>query len=140
MFSLLVFLFKLLFSIFFSVLFSYFIAEEEESDLGVVLFGILGVLLSSISIATSDMYGGISIAILCSLVTVLSYYFFDIYNNSEKLLFVFPGLIGLMIGLSLIIESVFIIGSLYIAKNSLNYIYDADNDDAKAEENKENIK
>ena len=53
------------------------------------------------------------------------------------------GLIGLMIGLGLIIESLFIIGFLYIAKNSLNYIYDSDAQRDSAlenEENEENLK
>ena len=140
MFSLLVFLFKLFFSTFFSVLFSYFIAEEEENNLGVVLFGILGVLLSYLSMASSDMYSGVSIAILASFIVALSYYFFDVSNNNEKLLFIFPGLIGLMIGFSLVVESIFIIGFLYIAKNSLNYIYDSDDDNTEKVENQENIK
>ena len=140
MFSLLIFLFKLFFSTFFSVLFSYFIAEEEENNLGVVLFGILGVLLSYLSMASSDMYSGLSIAILASFIAALSYYFFDISNNDEKLLFIFPGLIGLMIGFSLVVESIFIIGFLYIAKNSLNYIYDSDDNNPEKVENQENIK
>ena len=140
MFSLLVFLFKLFFSTFFSVLFSYFIAEEEENNLGVVLFGILGVLISYLSMASSDMYSGVSIAILASFIVALSYYFFDVSNNNEKLLFIFPGLIGLMIGFSLVVESIFIIGFLYIAKNSLNYIYDSDDDNTEKVENQENIK
>ena len=140
MFSLLVFLFKLFFSTFFSVLFSYFIAEEEENNLGVILFGILGVLLSYLSMDSSDMYSGVSTVILASFITALSYYFFDVSNNNEKLLFIFPGLIGLMIGFSLVVESLFIIGFLYIAKNSLNYIYDSDDDNAKTVENQENIK
>ena len=140
MFSLLVFLFKLFFSTFFSVLFSYFIAEEEENNLGVILFGILGVLISYLSMASSDMYSGVSIAILASFIVSLSYYFFDVSNNNEKLLFIFPGLIGLMIGFSLVVESIFIIGFLYIAKNSLNYIYDSDDDNTEKVENQENIK
>tara|TARA_B100002052_G_scaffold90806_1_gene83576 strand:- start:397 stop:819 length:423 start_codon:yes stop_codon:yes gene_type:complete len=140
MFSLLVFLFKLFFSTFFSVLFSYFIAEEEENNLGVVLFAILGVLISYLSMSSSDMYSGVSIAILASFIIALSYCFFDVSNNNEKLLFVFPGLIGLMIGFSLVVESIFIIGFLYIAKNSLNYIYDSDDDNAEKVENQENIK
>ena len=140
MFSLLVFLFKLFFSTFFSVLFSYFIAEEEENNLGVILFGILGVLISYLSMTSSDMYSGVSIAILASFIVVLSYYFFDVSNNNEKLLFIFPGLIGLMIGFSLVVESIFIIGFLYIAKNSLNYIYDSDDDNTEKVENQENIK
>ena len=140
MFSLLVFLFKLFFSTFFSVLFSYFIAEEEENNLGVVLFAILGVLISYLSMSSSDMYSGVSIAILASFIIALSYYFFDVSNNNEKLLFIFPGLIGLMIGFSLVVESIFIIGFLYIAKNSLNYIYDSDDDNAEKVENQENIK
>ena len=125
MFSLLVFLFKLFFSTFFSVLFSYFIAEEEENNLGVILFGILGVLISYLSMVSSDMYSGVSIAILVSFIVVLSYYFFDVSNNNEKLLFIFPGLIGLMIGFSLVVESIFIIGFLYIAKNSLTLTPDS---------------
>ena len=140
MFSLLVFLFKLFFSTFFSVLFSYFIAEEEENNLGVILFGILGVLISYLSMVSSDMYSGVSIAILASFIVALSYYFFDVSNNNEKLLFIFPGLIGLMIGFSLVVESIFIIGFLYIAKNSLNYIYDSDDDNTEKVENQENIK
>ena len=140
MFSLLVFLFKLFFSTFFSVLFSYFIAEEEENNLGVILFGILGVLISYLSMASSDMYSGVSIAILASFIVALSYYFFDVSNNNEKLLFIFPGLIGLMIGFSLVVESIFIIGFLYIAKNSLNYIYDSEDDNTEKVENQENIK
>ena len=140
MFSLLVFLFKLFFSTFFSVLFSYFIAEEEENNLGVILFGILGVLISYLSMVSSDMYSGVSVAILVSFIVVLSYYFFDVSNNNEKLLFIFPGLIGLMIGFSLVVESIFIIGFLYIAKNSLNYIYDSNDDNTEKVENQENIK
>ena len=140
MFSLLVFLFKLFFSTFFSVLFSYFITEEEENNLGVILFSILGVLLSSLIMGVSDIYDGTSVAISGILIVFLSYYFFDISNDSEKLLFIFPGLIGFMIGFSLIVESIFVIGFLYIAKNSLNYIYDADRDNDETTKNEENIK
>ena len=45
-----------------------------------------------------------------------------------------------MIGFSLIVESIFVIGFLYIAKNSLNYIYDADRDNVDTTKNEENIK
>ena len=143
MFSLLAFFFKLFFSTFFSILFSYFIIEDEENNLGVILLGILGVSLSMLSSESTGAYNSISISLLAFTIILLSYYFFEIANDSEKLLFVFPGLIGLMIGLGLIMESIFIIGFLYVAKNSLNYIYDSDNhgDSAsKNEENQENIK
>ena len=140
MFSLLAFFFKLFFSTFFSIVFSYFIIEDEENNLGVILFGILGVSLSTLSLeGTSNM----SAPLLAFIIMFLSCYFFEIINNSEKLLFIFPGLIGLMIGLGLIVESIFIIGFLYIAKNSLNYIYNSDASGEgvlKNEENEENIK
>ena len=106
MFSLLAFFFKLFFSTFFSIIFSYFIIEDEENNLGVILFGILGVSLSTLSLeGTSNM----SAPLLAFIIMFLSCYFFEIINNSEKLLFIFPGLIGLMIGLGLIVESIFII-------------------------------
>ena len=140
MFSLLAFFFKLFFSTFFSIIFSYFIIEDEENNLGVILFGILGVSLSTLSLeGTSNM----SAPLLAFIIMFLSCYFFEIINNSEKLLFIFPGLIGLMIGLGLIVESIFIIWFLYIAKNSLNYIYNSDASGEgvlKNEENEENIK
>ena len=143
MFSLLAFFFKLFFSTFFSILFSYFIIEDEENNLGVILLGILGVSLSMLSSESTGTYNSISISLLAFTIILLSYYFFEIANDSEKLLFVFPGLIGFMIGLGLIMESIFIIGFLYVAKNSLNYIYDSDtrgDSASKNEENEENIK
>ena len=74
------------------------------------------------------------------LVLFLSYYFFEITNDSKRIFFIFPGLIGLMIGIGLIIEATLIIGFLYIAKNSLNYIYDSEVPDGDIDQKEENIK
>ena len=127
MFSLLVFFFKLFFSTFFSILFSYFIIEEEENNLGVMLFGVLGASLSLFYLTASK--GGdssSSIAILLFSILYLSYYFFDISNDSKKLLFIFPGIIGLMVGFGLILESVLLFGFLYISKNGLSFVFESD--------------
>jgi len=127
MFSLLVFFFKLFFSTFFSILFSYFIIEEEESNLGVMLFGILGTSLSLFCLTVSKEGDGLSsIAILLFLILYLSYYFFNISNDSKKLLFIFPGVIGFMIGFGLLLESALLFGFLYISKNSLSFVFESD--------------
>ena len=140
MFSLLVFFFKLFFTTFFSILFSYFIIEEEENNLGVILFGILGVSLSSIVMRFSVPDLNISISILIFSVLYLSYNFFNISYQDKTLLFIFPGIIGLMVGLGLIFEAILILAFLYIAKNSLDYIYEAKVEDDNIQENEENNK
>ena len=127
MFSLLVFFFKLFFSTFFSILFSYFIIEEEENNLGVMLFGVLGASLSLFYLTVSkEGDSSSSIAILLFSILYLSYYFFDISNDSKKLLFIFPGIIGLMVGFGLILESVLLFGFLYISKNGLSFVFESD--------------
>ena len=68
----------------------------------------------------------------------LSYTFFNIADSNQKLLFIFPGAIGCMIGLGLIFESILVLGSIYISKNSLNYIYESNNIDTDAEEEQKN--
>ena len=138
MFGILVLFLKLFFSMFFSILFSYFIIEEEKNNLGVVLFGIAGVSLTSIVMSFSDSNANVSISLSIIAIIYLSYIFFNIADNNQKLLFIFPGTIGCMIGLGLIFESLLILGSIYIAKNSLNYIYESNNIDNDAEGKQEN--
>ena len=121
MFGLLVFFFKLFFSTFFCILFSYFILEEEENNLGVILFGILGAVLSILSSSASD--SGFFISILIFSVLYFSYSSFNISTDVKKIFFIFPGLIGFLVGLGMIFETILVLLFLYFAKNNLEYIY-----------------
>jgi len=142
MFGLLVFFFKLFFSTFFAVLFSYFIAEEEDSNISVILFAILGVSLSLI--AGDSFIEKNAISILVFSILYLSYNYFSNVSENKKILFLFPGLIGLLVGFGLILESILILLFLYIAQNSLTYIYesnvDGEDDSQKIEKKINNIK
>ena len=140
MFGLLVFFFKLFFSTFFSILFSYFIVEEEKNNLGVMLFGLLGVMLSTIVTYYPVENNGGAVSILAFSILYLAYNFFNISNDSKKLLFIFPGIIGFMVGFGFIFESVLVLCFLYLAKNSLNYIYESQIKPDNLKENEENNK
>ena len=140
MFALLVFFFKLFFSTFFSILFSYFIIEEEENNLGVILFSILGTSLALIVMQSSIANNALSNSILIASILYLSYNFFNILHENKKLLFIFPGIIGLMVGFGLIFQSILVLAFLYLAKNSLNYIYESKTADNNMPENEENDK
>ena len=125
MFELLAFFFKLFFSAFFSVLFCYFIIENEDDSLEVMLFSTLGTLLSLISTHSSLLADNTSISILIFSILYFSYTFFDISNDNKKILYFFPGIIGMMIGFGLIIETAFLFGFLYFSKNNIYYIYNS---------------
>ena len=140
MFGLIAFFFKLFFSTFFSILFSYFIIEEEESNFGIILFAILGTSIASIMNQFPNADNSISLSILIFTLIYLSYKFFNTFNENEKILFLFPGIIGLMIGFGLIFHSIILIAFIYIAKNNLNYIYDSNISDSNIEENQKNSK
>ena len=140
MFGLLVFFFKLFFSTFFSILFSYFIVEEEKNNLGVMLFGLLGVTLSAIAMHSPAGNNGGAVSILVFSILYLAYNFFNISNNSTKLLFIFPGIVGFMVGFGFIFESALVLCFLYLAKNSLNYIYESQIKSDDLKENEENNK
>ena len=129
MFTILVFFFKLSFSTFFSIMFSYFIIEEERDNLGVVLFSLLGTSLSLLVLQSENLYSGISLSILMCSIIYLSYIFFDISHEDKRLLFIFPGTIGVMVGFGLIFESILILVFLYLVKNNLNYIYKTESND-----------
>ena len=136
MFELLVFFFKLFFSAFFSILFCYFIIENEDDSLEIMLFSTLGVLLPLIPIHSQLLVDSISISILFFAILYFSYTFFDISNDNKKILYFFPGIIGMMIGFGLIIETAFLFGFLYFIKNNIYYIYNSkisDQNDAEIE-------
>ena len=138
MFTILVFFFKLSFSTFFSIMFSYFIIEEERDNLGVVLFSLLGTSLSLLVLQSENLYSGISLSILMCSIIYLSYIFFDISHEDKRLLFIFPGTIGVMVGFGLIFESILILVFLYLAKNNLNYIYETESKDVDMSKKQEN--
>ena len=138
MFTILVFFFKLSFSTFFSIMFSYFIIEEERDNLGVVLFGLLGTSLSLLVLQSENLYSGISLSILMCSIIYLSYIFFDISHEDKRLLFIFPGTIGVMVGFGLIFESILILVFLYLVKNNLNYIYETESNDIDMSKKQEN--
>ena len=136
MFGLLAFFFKLFFSTFFSILFSYFIIEEEENNIAIILFAILGTSLALIVNHSAALDYSLSYSILILTIIYLSYNFFNISMGNERIFFIFPGIIGLMIGFGLILQSIIVIVFLYIAKNNLAYMYDnsSDNNLEKNEE------
>ena len=141
MFALLAFFFKLFFSVLLAILFSYFIAENEKNNLNVIFFSVLGTSLSKLSMNLSGLNESVSIAILVSMILYLSYSFFNIDQDNEKLLFIFPGFIGFLVGLGLIFESFVLLAFIYAAKNSLAYIdYSEMSSDDDNKENQENIK
>ena len=141
MFALLAFFFKLFFSVLLAILFSYFIVENEKNNLNVIFFSVLGTSLSKLTMNLSGLNEGVSIAILVSMILYLSYSFFNIDQDNEKLLFIFPGFIGFLVGLGLIFESFVLLAFIYAAKNSLAYIdYSEMSSDDNNEENQENIK
>ena len=140
MFGLIAFFLKLFFSTFFSILFSYFIIEEEKSNFGIILFAILGTSIASIVNHSSNAESSISLGILIFTLIYLSYKFFNTFDENEKILFLFPGIIGLMIGFGLIFHSIILIVFIYIAKNNLNYIYDSTITDSNVDENQKNRK
>ena len=123
---------------FFSIMFSYFIIEEERDNLGVVLFSLLGTSLSLLVLQSENLYSGISLSILMCSIIYLSYIFFDISHEDKRLLFIFPGTIGVMVGFGLIFESILILVFLYLAKNNLNYIYETESNDINMSKKQEN--
>ena len=125
MFELLVFFFKLFFSAFFSILFCYFIIENEDNSLEVMLFSTLGTLLSLIPMHSKLLVDSTYASILIFAILYFSYTFFDISNDNKKILYFFPGIAGVMIGFGLIIETAFLFGFLYFAKNNIYYIYNS---------------
>ena len=52
-----------------------------------------------------------------------SYSFFNISTDVKKIFFIFPGLIGFLVGLGMIFETILVLLFLYFAKNNLEYIY-----------------
>ena len=125
MFELLVFFFKLFFCAFFSILFCYFIIENEDNSLEVMLFSTLGTLLSLIPIHSKLLVDSTYASILFFAILYFSYTFFDISNDNKKILYFFPGIAGVMVGFGLIIETAFLFGFLYFAKNNIHYIYNS---------------
>ena len=141
MFDFLGFFFKLFFSTFFSILYSYFIIEEEGNNLEVMLFAILATSIASIVKYYPDLGGGFSYSILIFTIIYCAYNFFNIQDRNKRILFIFPGIIGLMIGLTLMIEAIILMGFLYIVKNNLNHISsDSNISDSNLEESEENNK
>ena len=137
MFGLLAFFFKLFFSTFFAILFSYFIIEEEKNNISIIVFSMLGTSLASTASYSMISDYSLSYSILVLAMLYLSYNFFNISINRERIFFIFPGIIGLMIGFGLILQSVIIIIFLYIAKNNLTYMYESNSSDDNIEKNKE---
>ena len=140
MFGLLAFFFKLFFSTFFSVLYSYFIIEEEKNNVAIILFAVLGTSIGSMTMQLSDVNFSISHGISIFVLIYFSNKIFKVENIDKKILFIFPSIIGLMIGFGLIFQSIIVLAFLYLAKNSLNYVYDSKNPTANAKENEENDK
>ena len=137
MFGLLAFFFKLFFSTFFSILFSYFIIEEEKNNIAIISFGILGTSLALIVNHSIVSDHSLSYSILILSIIYLSCNFFNISMGNEKILLIFPGIIGLMIGFGLIFQSIIVIVFLYIAKNKLAYMYESNSTDHNLEKDEE---
>ena len=131
------FFFLLFFSTFFSIIFSYFILEEEN-NLNIILYSILGTSVAFIVNQVSDGNHSFSYCISIFSVLYLSTVFFNDSNKNQKILFVFPRIIGLMIGFGLIFNSILLMCFLYIAKNNFNYIYTSKKLDSENNKNEEN--
>ena len=110
-------------------IFSYFIIEEEKNNIAIILFAILGTSLALIVNHSIALDYSLSYSILILTIIYLSYNFFNISMDRERIFFIFPGIIGLMIGFGLILQSVIIIIFLYIAKNNLTYMYESNSSD-----------
>lgn len=133
------FFFLLFFSTFFSIVFSYFILEEEEeNNLNIILYSILGTSVAFIVNQASDGNHSFSYGISIFSVLYLSTVFFNDLNKNQRILFVFPGIIGLMIGFGLIFNSILLMCFLYIAKNNFNYLYTSKKLDSENNKNEEN--
>ena len=79
----------------------------------------------------------LSYSILILSIIYLSCNFFNISKGNEKILLIFPGIIGLMIGFGLIFQSIIVIVFLYIAKNKLAYMYESNSTDHNLEKDEE---
>ena len=137
MFGLLAFFFKLFFSTFFSVLYSYFIIEEEKNNVAIILFAVLGTSIGSMTMQLSDVNFSISHGISIFVLIYFSNKIFKVENIDKKILFIFPSIIGLMIGFGLIFQSIILIVFIYLIKNNLNYIYDSKSLPSEINENNE---
>tara|TARA_B100001250_G_C19753502_1_gene768968 strand:- start:992 stop:1408 length:417 start_codon:yes stop_codon:yes gene_type:complete len=129
MFGLVAFFFKLFFSVFFAVLFSHFIIEEDSDSLNVIFFSILGCSSGYIFNSGSGEFDLISYSIIISVLMFLAFNFFNIKSENKNILLAFPVLISFMIGISMIFQSVILLGFLYIARNNLFDIYSPERQD-----------
>jgi len=123
MFGLLAFFFKLFFSTFFSIIYTYFIIENDENNLVVILLCILGASIASIINYIPDANKALSVGISIFILIYFSNKLFNNQNFNEKILFTFPCILGVMIGLGLIFQALILLFFLYVVKKKLNYFH-----------------
>jgi len=140
MLALISFFFLLFFSTLFSILFSYFIIEEEKNNVNAVLFSILGTSIAFILNQSSNIDSSLAYGISIFIIVYISSNFSNDLNEKRRMLFIFPGIIGLMIGFGLIFKVIILMAFLYIIKNSFKYAYNSDDLDLEEYKNKENNK
>ena len=140
MLALISFFFLLFYSTLFSVLFSYFIIEEEKYNLNIVLFSILGTSVAFILNQFSNIDSSLSYVVSIFIIVYISSNSFNSLNETKKMLFIFPSIIGLMVGFGLIFKVMILMAFLYIIKSSFQHVYSSDDLDLEEYQNKENNK
>ena len=140
MLALISFFFLLFFSTFFSTLFSYFIIEEEKNNFNIVLFSILGTSIAFILNHSSSMDTSLAYGISIFIIVYISSNFLNDLNETKKILFIFPGIIGLMVGFGLIFKVIILMAFLYIIKSIFNYTHGSEDLDLEEYQNEENDK
>ncbi len=139
MITLISFFFLLFFSTLFSILFSYFILEEDENNFNVILISILA---SSIAFILSKSINSVDSNLTYSLAIFMMIYlsinFLKSSNQTQQILFIFPAIIGLLIGFGFIFEVIILMTFLYVVKSSFTYMHTSDeffDEEAKNEKN-----
>jgi len=139
MITLISFFFLLFFSTLFSILFSYFILEEENNHFIVILISLLASLIAFIlNKSTNSADSNLTYSLAIFIVIYLSVNFLKSNNQAQKILFIFPAIIGLLIGFGFIFEVIILMVFLYVIKSSFVYFHTSDelfDEEAKNEEN-----
>ena len=141
MITLISFFFLLFFSTLFSILFSYFILEEDENNFNIILISILASSIAFIlnkSVNSVDSNLTYSLAIF--MMIYLSINFLKSSNQTQQILFIFPAIIGLLIGFGFIFEVIILMAFLYVVKSSFTYMHTSDEFFDKEAKNEKNDK
>ena len=124
MVALISFFFLLFFSALFAILFSYFILEDENDNLNVVLITILASSIAFIlgqSIDSSN--SALTYALGLMMIVYLSNNFLKSTSKTQMILLIFPGIIGMLIGFGFIFEVIILMIFLYVIRTSFREMY-----------------